>query len=427
MRESPDARLPEEAGLHRFLDRSLLFLEWGSLATLLLLTLAQPTSGRLGVPTWALVLLFAAYLLPFDLIRNRVRRLHSFRLKYALALPVSALVYALGAEPGGPLFILFFVAVVCASATLTPRESMFYTATAAVLVTFVELVTLPSGAADLQGLGGRLALLALFGANTAILDRRIALEREAARLARGKTERLGELDRLRENFVSSISHNLRTPLTATRAGLGLLEASASERLLVGERDLLENARRNTARLGMIVDDLLAYNQLEAGTLKLEREPLDLRAAVVDAISTVHPLIMEKGQTLEMDLPEPLPVEGDPRRLEQVVVNLLENAHLHTPEGTRIGVSGRASGAEVSLSVSDTGPGIPAGELESVFERFRRLESGSGNGSGIGLTISRGIVGLHGGRLRAESPPGGGATFRMTLPLGREGEEKEYDS
>jgi len=170
---------------------------------------------------------------------------------------------------------------------------------------------------------------------------------------------------------------------------------------------------------MLIDDLLAYNQLEAGTLRLDREPLDLRAVVTEAMSSMHPLIQEKGQILEVDLPEPLPGEGDPRRLEQVVVNVLANAYLHTPKGIRIGISGRISGSQVSLSVSDTGPGIPQGELEAIFRRFHRLEPARG-GSGLGLAIARGIVELHGGRIRAESRAGAGTTFHIILPSAENG-------
>ncbi len=421
MRRSADPTLPAESELQRFLDRALLALEWGSLAALLLITLVQPTTGRTGLPTWALILLFAAYLLLVELLRHLVRRLHPFTYKYALGLPVSGLIYFLGAEPGGPLFVLFFLTLVCATVTLTLRGGLLYTASVAVLVVIID-PTFPGWSpseGDVRDLGARLVLLGIFGVGTAILRRRLALEQEAAGWARGESERLGEIDRLRDLFISSVSHDLRTPLTATRAGLGLLRTSASGRLRADERDLLDNARRNTERLGMLIDDLLAYNQLEAGTLRLDREPLDLRAVVTEAMSSVHPLIQEKGQVLEADLPEPLPCEGDPRRLEQVVVNVLANAHQHTPEDARIGISGRVSGNGVLLSVSDDGPGIPQGELETVFHRFHRLGPARG-GSGLGLAIAKGIVELHGGRIWAENRPGTGATFHVVLPRAEEG-------
>ena len=415
----PDTPLPLESELHRFLDRAMLALEWGSLAVLFLITIVQPTTGRAGLPTWLLVLLFAAYLLLVDLLRNRVPRLHSFRLKYAPGVPVSGLIYFLGDGPGGPLFALFFLSVVCVADTLTLRETLFYTAIVAALTVIID-PTFPGWSlaeGDLRGLGTRLVLLAVFGASIAILRRRLVLEQEMARSARSKTEQLGEVDRLRNIFISSVSHGLRTPLTATEAGLGLLEVSTVDRLRPSERDLLDNARRNTVRLGLVIDDLLAYNQLEAGTLRLDRQPLDLRAVVTEAMSVVHPLIREKGQTLEIELPEPLPGEGDPRRLEQVLVDLLVNAHLHTPAGTRIKITGEVSGAEILLSVSDNGPGIPQGELEAVFGRFYRLRSAEGS-SGLGLAISKRIVEMHGGRIWVESRLGEGATFYVVLPARR---------
>ncbi len=128
----------------------------------------------------------------------------------------------------------------------------------------------------------------------------------------------------------------------------------------------------------------------------------------------------QGQQLEVELPEPLPTEADARRLEQVLVNLLTNAHQHTPVGTRIMVSGRSTGDEVVLAVSDTGPGIPQGELERVFQRFHRLGT-RGAGSGLGLAIASGIMALHGGRLWAESEPGSGVSFHAALPRYRNGD------
>ncbi len=231
---------------------------------------------------------------------------------------------------------------------------------------------------------------------------------------RGEAERLAELDRLRRDFVSSVSHELRTPLTAILSGLGFFEACMAGRVDEAEGRLLGNARRNAERLGRLIDDLLAYNQLEAGTLELEHRSLDLRDVVADTVSVVQPLVQEKGQEISVDLPEPLLVEGDAYRLGQVLINLFSNAHRHTPAGTGIEVSGRREGCRVLLTVADTGPGIPPEHLGTIFERFRSLDPAA-KGSGLGLAISRGIVELHGGRIWAENLPGGGGAFRVELP------------
>jgi signal transduction histidine kinase len=411
-----ETALPARQELYRFLRRSLFRLESATIAVLLLVTLAQPTVSRVGLPTWGLVLLFAVYTLLAQLLQRRLRSLRSFAWRYLADLPVAALIYFLGGELGGPLFVLFVLAIDCAAASMTLRGTLLYTATTVSIVAAIDLVLLPesSSAGGVQALATRLILLALVGVGMAIVRRRLRLEQEVARLARDEAGRLEELDRVRAEFVSNVSHDLRTPLTAARAGLGMLGTSAAERLRPDERELVDNARRNIERLGAQIDDLLAYNQLEAGTLCLEREPLDLRAVVPEAVSAVRPLIREKGQTLEVDLPELLPTEGDPRRLEQVVVNLLVNAHQHTPAGTRITVRGRLTGDEVLLCVSDDGPGIPAEEREAVFGRFHRLSS-AGGGSGLGLAIARAIVELHGGRIWAESKLGQGAAFHLALP------------
>ncbi|CAA9548176.1 MAG: hypothetical protein AVDCRST_MAG88-573 [uncultured Thermomicrobiales bacterium] len=241
----------------------------------------------------------------------------------------------------------------------------------------------------------------------------------AAQAGRDAATRLQELDRLRREFVASVSHDLRTPLTSARAGLGLLEGLAAERLAADERELLGVARRNIERLTRQVDDLLTANQLEAGTLQVRRAPLDLRAPVTDAAGAVLPLIRERGQALSVDLPEPLPVAGDARRLEQVLVNLLGNAHEHTPDGTRVVVTGRADAADVLLSIADNGPGIPADDLDRIFDRYYRLEGSRGAGSGLGLANVKALVEAHGGRVWAESAAGRGTTFHIALPRRRD--------
>ncbi len=414
-----DAR--PELALYRFLDRALFWLETATVAVLLLVTLAQPKTSLVGLPTWGIVLLFAGYSPLADLIQNRVHSLRALRWKYIVNLPVTALTYLLAGERGGPLFVLFILAINCAAATMTPRGSLLYTAAATAAAAAIDLVLLtdPPSAAALPALITRLAVLALVGLGMALVMCRLLLEREIAQSVRGEAERLAELDRLRADFIAAVSHELRTPLTASRAGLGMLEMGAADLLPPAEHALLGDTRRNIERLGLLIDDLLAVSQLESGVMTLDRESFDVRSATMGAVASVLPLIREKGQALVVDLPEPLPVAGDPRRLEQVVVNLLANAHRHTPTSTRIAISGGVRSGDVVLSVSDDGPGIPADELEAIFERYHRL---AGTGSGLGLAIARGIVELHGGRIWAESETGRGTTIHIVLP----GDASEYE-
>ncbi len=424
MGSRPDASPPVPPASYRFLTRSLAWLRWVTVAALVLLMLAQPAVDRTVLPHWALPLLFGAYTLLFDRVKNRLPWLAPFTWEAILDLLVASLIYFLGGEPGGPLRILFFLALVCAVASMTLRAGLVYTAFVAVAMSAIDLALAgwSPTAENLREVGARLILLALFGIGMAVLARRLVLEQEAAQLVRGEAQRLEELDRLRADFVSSVSHELRTPLTSARAGLGMLETSGVEQLRPDQREVLTNARGSIESLGILIDDLLTLNQLEAGALHLDREPVDLRAVVTDALSAAHPMMQEKGQVLEVDLPELLPVEGDPRRLEHVVVNLMANAHWHTPTGTRVEISGRVVAGEVLLSISDNGPGIPSGELEAIFRRFYRVGSGE-EGSGLGLAIAKNIVELHGGRIWAESRPAEGAAFHVALPQYRSGGER----
>ena len=411
---------PASPELYRFLRWALFRLRWASILLLLLLTFMQPTLGRGGLPTWVLVLLFAGYNLLIELLRSLVPQLRSYTVVALLDLPVVGLLYGLGAEPGGPLFLLLFLAADCAAVSLPLRAAVLYTGAVAAIAAITDVVLLMWSpvAADIRLLVVRLTMLGLVTVGMAILTRRLAMEQEAAQTDRLEAERLEALDRLRNDFIATVSHDLRTPLTAARAGLAMLEMRMAEQLGSDDRELLETSRRNVEYLHILIGDLLTFNQLEAGVLRLEREPLDLRAVVAAAMRVVYPLVQEKGQVLELDLAEPLPYEGDARRLEQVLVNLLANAHQHTPNGTSIRLAGRVAAGEVRLTVSDDGGGIPVEEQEAIFRRFHRLDA-IGDGSGLGLAIARRIVELHGGRLWVESAPGQGAHFHLALSYQRE--------
>jgi signal transduction histidine kinase len=220
----------------------------------------------------------------------------------------------------------------------------------------------------------------------------------------------------REDLLASVSHDLRTPLTSIKAGLGLVEMTMSERMSTDERQLITNIRRNAERLGILVNDLLTFSEMETHSFQLARKPLDLRAVVEDAMAVIEPLVQKKRQVVEVDMPEAVPYNGDRMRLEQVLVNLLDNAHKYAPDGARITVSGQVTPGEVLLAVRDDGPGIPIEEHEAIFERFDHGHPiRSGEGWGLGLAMARSIVEMHGGRIWVEGQQGEGATFQIALP------------
>src|SRR5439155_20393927 len=169
-----------------------------------------------------------------------------------------------------------------------------------------------------------------------------------------------------DGFIATVSHQLLTPLAAARAGLGLLATGVADRLGPDDRRLLDNIGRHIGRLGIHLNDLLALNQLKAGTLPFAPEPLDLRAVATGAMAVVAALLREKGQVLAVALPAPLPVAGDPEELAQAVINLLANSHRHTPQGTRVTLAGRVAGGKVTLTVGYSRPGFRAGERYSVL-------------------------------------------------------------
>ncbi|MGB7212949.1 MAG: sensor histidine kinase KdpD [Gemmatimonadales bacterium] len=225
-----------------------------------------------------------------------------------------------------------------------------------------------------------------------------------------------EAERLRTSLLSSLSHDLRTPL-------GAIEGAAST-LLDGEHTLTADSRRDLAqtvveesrRMTRLVGNLLNMVRVETGSLQAEKEWQPLEEVVGVALIR----LTEKlgAHPVTTDLPDDLPlVPIDGLLIEQVLVNLLENAAKYTPAGTPIEIRARSDQDGVVLDVADRGPGIPAGEEERIFEKFHRAHgTAPGGGVGLGLAICRGIVAAHGGRIWAEARSGGGAIFRVRIPV-----------
>ena len=249
------------------------------------------------------------------------------------------------------------------------------------------------------------------------LERRV--EERTAELSRVNRE-LTEANRMKDIFLATLSHELRPPLTPVLGWVNLLRsggASADPSMLAQGLDAIERNARLQARL---VDDLLDISRIVTGKLRIEREPVDLRALVEQATEPFRAEADSREIGLSVELPrEPLVVQGAPVRLQQVVWNLLSNAVKFTPRGGVVGVRAWREGDEARVEVSDTGVGIPPEFLPHVFDRFRQADGSTTRqygGLGLGLAIVRALAELHGGWVVAESEGAGrGSRFTVGLP------------
>jgi len=293
--------------------------------------------------------------------------------------------------------------------------------------------TLPSARAlfvPLKGSHARVGVIALFPSRDARLgdpDRRqllmtfaglvgSALDRaqlaEEARQARLRME----TEQLRNSLLSSVSHDLRTPLAVITGATSTLLDPDGPREVSARHELLETVHEESLRLSRLVRNLLEMTRLESGALSVHKDPQPLEEVIGAALNRMEDRL--RGREVHTDVPRDLPlVPFDSALVEQVLINLIENATKYTPPGSPVDVSARAVGGQVEVEVADRGPGVPKQDAERVFDKFYRAREGEGGGVGLGLTICRGIVNAHGGRIWVEERPGGGAAFRFTLPLG----------
>jgi signal transduction histidine kinase len=245
----------------------------------------------------------------------------------------------------------------------------------------------------------------------------------AARLQQS-IERERAQEQARRELVAAVSHDLRTPLTTTRAMVealadGVVTEPGEVRRYLG---LIGGEVRHLSRL---IDDLFELSQIESGALHLDLAPTPLPDLLAQTLEAYAAPARDGGVELEQAAPGTLPpVQADRARLARVLRNLIDNALRHTPSGGSVRVEARVEGPAVRVTVRDTGPGLPEGETERVFERFYRGAPArtrstprhpGDSGAGLGLTIARGLVQAHGGRMWAESRPGSGAAFHFTLP------------
>jgi signal transduction histidine kinase len=232
-------------------------------------------------------------------------------------------------------------------------------------------------------------------------------------------ERLRDVQRNRDHFLQNVNHELRTPLTAI---LGWSEILTEDRPdPETSATAMAQIRRSAQFLLVLISDLLDLSRYEEGKAKLEAVETDLASVVAEAVEPVSVMAEGKGILLAIDAPEPGTsiVRVDPVRMRQVLWNLLHNAVKYTPRGGRIDVTARSGESGVDFVVKDTGAGVDPNDLPFIFERYRQSDARSERahrGMGIGLSLVKAFVELHGGTVTVESPPGRGATFRVHIPI-----------
>ena len=269
---------------------------------------------------------------------------------------------------------------------------------------------------------------------TTLADRAaLAIEKaqlyEQERVLRQRLEALNrliqEVNRRKSEFVTLVSHELKTPLTSMTGYVELLLEGQGGQLVQTQREWLGIIGDNADRLIALIDDLLDMARIEAGRIELKRTPIDLVPLIQEVTDVLRPQIEGKGQWLTLDLAEALPaVVVDADRVRQILTNLLANALKYTPSGGRITITARGDVGYVRIAVQDTGIGVAPEEQAQLFTPFFRAQKDATQevgGTGLGLAITRALVELHGGTITVASVPGQGSTFSFTLPASQEPE------
>jgi signal transduction histidine kinase/ActR/RegA family two-component response regulator len=244
-------------------------------------------------------------------------------------------------------------------------------------------------------------------------------QRQLEEALKERTVELQHADRRKNEFLAMLAHELRNPLAAISSAVYLFGAAGSDGdRIAWTKEVIERQVKNLTRL---VDDLLDVSRITQGKVSLRKEPVELGPVITRAVAIVRHIIDDRKHELSISLPqEPVCLDADPTRLEQVVVNLLNNAAKYTEPGGRIGIEMERQGHEVVIAVRDNGIGIPSAMLPRVFDIFTQVERSSDHaqgGLGIGLTLVRSLVEMHGGSVSVSSTPGEGSVFTVRLPLG----------
>jgi signal transduction histidine kinase len=230
------------------------------------------------------------------------------------------------------------------------------------------------------------------------------------------SQRLASLDHERRAFLANVSHELRTPVSNVQVTLEALENGAIEEPELRDR-FIQTAQEETTRLSRLIKDLLDLGRLEAGVTSLEQQPIKLRDLIDRSLRAVESRIRAKGINISREIPD-VELQGDPERLLQAFLNILDNAIKYSVVDAQIWVSGQIEASQIVIQIRDQGPGISKSDLPRIFEQFYTADPSrtKGSGTGLGLAIARRIVEAHGGSIKASNSTTKGAIFSIRLPL-----------
>jgi PAS domain S-box-containing protein len=230
---------------------------------------------------------------------------------------------------------------------------------------------------------------------------------------------LRELDRMKDEFVETVTHELRTPMTPLKSILEMFVDGTLGEMTPQQREYIEMMSRNVERLSRFATDILSLSRLDSGAYDLRPQEMSVFSIARPAIELLKKKAEKKKISISFVVRTEIFAFADPDAVSEVVANLVNNAIVHCPEGTQVSISSRALGEDfVEVSVADNGPGIPQNVVEKIFDRFyqaKRTQGPGYRGAGVGLTICKALVESMGGKISVESESGKGATFRFTLP------------
>ena len=387
-----------------------------------------PFFPNLGV--WSLALLGVGLLIEAAAIEAALRRVRSrdglerlARTVFALDCVVVAFgIFTFAADPRWTTYIVGVLLIIAGGFRFGPRGALAGATAMSLATVAIAFFRVNAYGYALEGervfFTVTVNLLAAFLMSGLLRELRgLRGQREAFLKQTAETEALRAVDQMKSDFLAAMSHDFRSPLTVVRGAVELLLGERPGALTAGQRELAESAERNVLRLEEFTEDLLEMARLEQGAVALEPEDLDVRSLLTEIVADHQILAKQRRQWFALDAPaDAMKVSADRGRLRQALSNLVGNAIKYAPSGTPINVRAERQNGLFRIAVSDHGPGIPPEERGHMFEKFFRGRGvGSTPGAGLGLSIARSLVVLHGGTLDYEDTPGGGSTFVVRLP------------